>query len=83
MEHRELWVDFNDVDSDLRVSTLVARAEPGVHLQAGATVIVGDDEGNIALAMVVGVDREGIVDLVVDGTSFRPSDASHSEAVSA
>ena len=64
---RYVWVAFDDVDADGTVTSLVALAGPGMVLERGGTVTVGDVEGNRADAEVLGVDEEqGVVWLRVD-----------------
>lgn len=74
---RDLWVDFNEVGDDSRVCTLLKFARPGASISVGAKIAVGDDEGNRCQAQVVGID-DGLVELVVDGSTFeRPRDSEH------
>ncbi len=72
---RDLWVDFNDLDSHGNTVTLQEFAEPGVNLHVGAWIIVGDDDGNLCRAQVTSLGRDGTVALVIDAGSFQPSDA--------
>ncbi|CUU57627.1 hypothetical protein Ga0074812_113125 [Parafrankia irregularis] len=53
MAGRDVWVDFNDLDVDMRITAYADAVEAGVELTVGARVLVGDDEGNTASATVV------------------------------
>jgi hypothetical protein len=69
-----VWVEFNDLDSRGRVTTLAEHAAPGVSLRRCAVVVVGDDEGNRATARVVGRRwwrRPALIRLQADLTTFR------------
>lgn len=70
MKDRQLWADFNDLDPRGDVRSHTRFVEPGVSLVAGEAVIVGDDEGNRAMAEVVNVSGDGLVELRVDLGSF-------------
>jgi hypothetical protein len=74
---RDLWIDFNDVEPDSRASTLIEYATEGSNIVVGARIVVGDDEGNLCDAQVIGLDGS-VVELAVDGNSFRqPGEANH------
>ena len=50
---RDVWVDFNDLDSQGRMTAFIERVESDVTIAKGAQVVVGDGEGSHALARVV------------------------------
>lgn len=82
MAHRDLWIDFNGVDNDFHASSLTEYASEGVEVAVGARLVVGDDQGNLCQATVVGVDKGGVVELVVDGNTFeRGHDHVHSSLI--
>jgi hypothetical protein len=62
---RDLWIDFNDVESGDEVETLLKFAEPGSLVAVGRTLVVGDDDGTICEAEVLDV-RDGLVRLRLD-----------------
>lgn len=67
--HRDIWVDFNDVDSDRTAITLLRFATNQDDIEVGRQVTAGDDEGNRCRATVV--DRQGgIVKLALDLSTF-------------
>lgn len=68
--HRDIWIDFNDVGEDSRARTLLRFRSKGSRFGVGDVVTVGDDEGNLCEAEVVGLEG-AFVDLVVDGNTFR------------
>jgi hypothetical protein len=70
---RDIWVDFNGVETDNRVSTLAAYATSVHDLAIGVTLIAGDDQGNLCEATVVSTDSSGIVVLALDPGTFRAS----------
>lgn len=78
---RQLWVDFNDVDSRGLTTTLARFAEPGVTLSVGARVVVGDDDGNLCESVVVDMDPRGSVVLALDLGTFLQSGSSARVAV--
>jgi hypothetical protein len=53
---REAWVDFNDVH-DNRTTTLLKLVEAGV-VEVGRHLTVGDHDGNVCRAIVVGIDGQ-------------------------
>jgi len=69
----DLWLEFNDIDAGGKVCACVAHARPGVRLRRGRRIVVGDDEGNTALA-VVGHRRRlrGLVTVRLIPGTFRP-----------
>ena len=70
MAPRDLWVDFNDVDDDSRTSSLLRFAAPGSAIEVGEHILIGDDEGNLCEADVVGISGE-VVELVLDANTFK------------
>ena len=70
---RQLWVDFNDVDSHGQTTTLARFAEPGVTLSVGLHLLVGDDDGHICEAQVVDMSSDGSIVLALDLGTFRHS----------
>jgi hypothetical protein len=84
MKHRDLWIDFNEVDEHSRAHALMEYATPGAKIGQGATVVVGDDEGNRCRAQVVSVDGGGLIELAIDGNTFeRPAKAADPSLVGA
>jgi hypothetical protein len=57
----DLWVDFHRVDAAGLTHARVADAAPGVELEAGMFVAVGDEDADPAVAEVVQVKSDGIV----------------------
>ena len=68
---RDVWVDFNDIDDQGAVTTLVKFASRP--LEIGEQVVAGDDEGNRCYAIVVSVDGPTVT-LALDLGSFKPCD---------
>jgi hypothetical protein len=66
---REAWVDFNDIHEN-RTTTLLKLVEGGVVVEVGRQLIVGDHDGNVCQATVVGINGE-IVELAIDPDSFK------------
>jgi hypothetical protein len=60
----QMWVDFARVYDGLTYGDL-RDAEPGVTVEAGRYLIVGDDDADPAVAQVVEVRPEGVVLLKV------------------
>jgi hypothetical protein len=73
MKERDLWIDFNDVGDESRACGLMKFATPGVDMVVGAHIVVGDDEGNLCEAQVVGL-HDGFVELAIDGNTFSRHD---------
>lgn len=65
----DIWVDFNDIDSDCRTSTLLKFAASPETLQTGKRLVAGDDDGNLCQSEVVGVEQ-GIVILALELDTF-------------
>jgi hypothetical protein len=84
MERRDLWIDFNDVGPDSRGFSSLGFAEAYANIDVGNPVVVGDDEGNLCDAQVLGIEENGVVTLVVDIGTFRSgTPASSSSRISA
>jgi hypothetical protein len=66
---RDAWVDFNDVHQN-RTTTLLKLVEGGVVVEVGRQLVVGDHDGNVCRATVVGIKGE-IVELAIDPESFQ------------
>jgi hypothetical protein len=56
MTRLDAWVDFNGVNDAGWVETLVSYARPGLDLEIGAHVVVGDDEGTVCEGTIIGND---------------------------
>jgi hypothetical protein len=72
---RDLWIDFNDLDSCGNTVTLGKFAEPGVDLHIGSQITVGDDDDNLCKAQVTSLGNDGTVALALDLGSFQSGDA--------
>lgn len=57
----DLWVDYHVRDEDGLTHTNRRGAKPGVVLEPGVHVVVGNEEADPAVAEVVSVDEDGIV----------------------
>ena len=69
---RDMWVDFNDLETDGTVSTLARFAGPDVQLHIGAQLVVGDDDGNVCSAKIVSMNpTNGLVTLALDMQTFK------------
>jgi hypothetical protein len=77
---REIWVDYNDLDRQGQTTTLSQYAEPGADLSVGASILTGDDDGNLCQATITGIGRDGVVALRLDLGSFSAAD-NHSTAL--
>lgn len=64
------WVDFNDATRDGSVDALRAHFRPSTDLAVGATVLVGDFEGNRCRAKVH-AHNGAVVTLLLDRDSFK------------
>lgn len=69
----QLYVDFNAVQSQGRLDTLLQFAVEPYNVLPGAMLIVGDDEGNTAKAQVIAVEPNGLVRLEIQSGSFAPA----------
>ena len=70
----QLYVDFNALQADGRLTTLLQFAVEAYQVLPGAMLIVGDEEGNTAKAQVLEVDSaNGLVRLEVHGGTFTPA----------
>lgn len=61
----QVWVDFMDMDDDGRVWARPADARPGLLLEIGRHVVIGDDDADPMVARIVAVDSSGNVELQV------------------
>ncbi len=57
----DLWVDYHRTDERGLTHTNVRNAEPGVHLEPGNHIIVGNEEADPAVAKVIEVNPDGTV----------------------
>jgi hypothetical protein len=57
----DLWVDFHRQDADQLTHAHVADARPGIQLEAGTYVVVGNEDADAAVAHVVSIDESGVV----------------------
>ena len=57
----DLWIDFQAEDADGLTPALVEHTRPGVALSAGAYVLVGSEDSELAVARVVSVEPDGLV----------------------
>jgi hypothetical protein len=57
----DLWIDFQAEDADGLTPALVEHARPGVSLDAGTYVLVGNEHSDLAVARVVSVESDGLV----------------------
>ncbi len=71
----EIAVDFMDMTNDRRLWTRAADTRPGVALEVGRHVVVGDEDADSKVARIVAIDGAGNVELEV----FPGSVASHSD----
>ena len=55
---RQLTVDFNRVVSDDLIRANARRAQPGIEIAVGKTIVVGDDDWGVAPAEVVEYDTD-------------------------
>lgn len=71
---RQVWVDFNDVDEEGVVQTLLDFAERGFDPKARDIIMVGDDEGNLAEGEVLRVETDGLVAIALKPGASWPAD---------
>ncbi|MDP9441812.1 MAG: hypothetical protein M3P34_06485 [Actinomycetota bacterium] len=57
----DLWVDYLRTDGDGLTHTSVRNASPGVVLQVGDHVVVGNEDSDPAVARVASVGDDGVV----------------------
>lgn len=57
----EVWVDYHRTDGDGLTHTNVRNAEPDVELKPGAHVVVGNEEADLAVAVIVTVQTGGVM----------------------
>ena len=57
----DLWIDFQAQDEDGLTPALVEHARPGVEVEAGRYLLVGSDDSELAVARIVSVDPDGVV----------------------
>lgn len=61
----DLAVDFMDMTDDRRLLTRLVDARPGFVPTVGGYALVGDEDADPAVARVVAIDGDGIVELEV------------------
>ena len=66
----QLYVDFNSIQSEGRLTTLLQFAVEPYQVLPGAVLIVGDEEGNRAKAHVVSIEPNGRVHLEIQEGTF-------------
>lgn len=57
----DLWADFHRVDADGLTHASVEDATPGVQIEPGRYLHVGDYDADLAVAQVVDVKANGVV----------------------
>ena len=57
----DLWVDYQAMDERGLTRTNVRYAEPGVVVEPGAFLVVGDEDADLAVAEVVELRDKGVV----------------------
>lgn len=57
----DLWVDFHRMDADGFTHASIKDASPGVQIELGRYVVVGDEDADPAVAHVVEVRANGVV----------------------
>jgi hypothetical protein len=57
----DLWVDYQRRDGDGLTHASVKDASPGVELEVGGFVVVGNEKADPAVAEIISVDERGIV----------------------
>ena len=66
----DLWVDYHRRDGDGLTHASVKDVAPGVALEVGGFVVVGNEEADSAVAEIMSIDERGIVLLrVLPGSS--------------
>lgn len=63
--HWDLWVDFMRTDGDGLTHASSRNASPGVTLEVGEHIVVGNEDADPAVARVVSVDDDGVVFVAV------------------
>lgn len=61
----DLVVDFMDMTSDRRLITRVVDARPGFEPVVGGYAVVGDEDAEPAVARVLSIDQDGIIEVEV------------------
>lgn len=61
----EIAVDFMDMTNERRLWARAKDARPGVELSVGRHVVVGDEDADPKVALIVKVDADGNVELEV------------------
>jgi hypothetical protein len=69
----QLFVDFNAIAANRRLSTLLEFAVDRGLVVPGAMLVVGDEDGNTAKAQVLEVEENGMVRLEIQEGSFVPA----------
>lgn len=67
---RDIWVEFNSIDEDRTATTLLRFAHDPSAVVEGASLLAGDDEGNVCRARVVEVRDNRFVKLALDLDTF-------------
>lgn len=57
----DLWVDYHRTDGAGLTHTSLRNAEPGITVEVGHFLVVGNEEAEPAVAEVVSVDDRGVV----------------------
>jgi hypothetical protein len=57
----DLWIDFHGQGADGLTPALVEHARPGVNVEAGSYLLVGSADSELAVARIVSVDPDGVV----------------------
>ena len=57
----DLWIDFQAQDEDGLTPALVEHARPDVSVEAGRYLLVGSDDSELAVARIISVEPDGVV----------------------
>lgn len=63
--HHQINVDFMDMTNDGHLWVRSADVRPGLEIEVGGHVVVGDEDADPKVARVVALDAEGNVELEV------------------
>ena len=61
----DIAIDFMDMTNDRHVWACPSDARSGLHVATGRYVVVGDDDADAAVALVIAVDAAGNIELEV------------------
>lgn len=61
----DLAVDFMDMTNDRRLLSRLVDARPGYEPVVGAHAVVGDDDADPRVALILSIDDVGIIELEV------------------